>query len=56
MSRRDCKHEECPYKYCRHHKYWNGTEYNKLNWTQKIIIPDDEDDSTVDMCMSYLDV
>lgn len=53
-NKRDCIHDECSYTYCKHHRYWNGREQEKLTFLQmnNISINDDE----VDMCMSHMDI
>lgn len=54
MARRDCEHEECPYKYCQHNKYWDGTEYDRIDWMNKIHIVSPEEDCGY--CMAYMDI
>lgn len=53
-NKRDCVHYECPYKYCKHHKYWNGKEQNKLSFFEKNNISNSDED--VEFCMCYMDI
>lgn len=53
-NKRDCIHEECPYKYCKHHKYWNGREQDKLSFFEKNNIATSDED--VEHCMSHMDI
>lgn len=53
-NKRDCIHEECPYKYCKHHKYWNGKEQDKLSFFEELQIA--TSDEAVELCMSYMDI
>lgn len=54
VNKRDCIHEECPYKYCQHNKYWNGTEQDRLTSLEKITVA--ITDKEVEYCMSYMDI
>lgn len=53
-NKRDCVHSECPYRYCRHHKYWDDTEQDRLSSLQNIIVA--TSDNEVMMCYSYMDI